>query len=93
MEAFAGTGKAMPQRGAAGESGMCDPSFCRTYRVYLESEDLGGQADSGKAVTQPAEVGAGGRGGMIGGHLVGLACGELWSLKRTPSPSVRRLGG
>lgn len=53
VEGFQARAKEVPQREAAEDSGVCDPSFCRTYRVFLVSEDLGGQADSGKEVTQP----------------------------------------
>ncbi|ELK14350.1 Protein LOC339766 [Pteropus alecto] len=48
VEGFQARAKEVPQREVAEDSGVCDPSFCRTYRVFLVSEDLGGQADSGK---------------------------------------------
>lgn len=62
VEGFQARAEAAPQKEAAEDISVCDPSFCRTYRVYLESEDLGGQADSGKEVTQPDEAKVGRQG-------------------------------
>lgn len=46
VEGFQARANRVPQEDAAEDAGRCDPSFCRAYRVYLESEDLGRQADS-----------------------------------------------
>lgn len=82
----------MAQRGAPEDSGTGDPSFCRTYEVHLESEDLGGQADSGSEGALPAATRVGSR-GQGGCRALGAAgVWELRSPERTHSPSVWRWG-
>lgn len=66
VEGFQARANRVPQEDAAEDAGRCDPSFCRAYRVYLESEDLGGQADSGKEATQPDEAKVGRATGGVG---------------------------